>query len=138
MRKHRYLTWQSQLFKTAFIYFDGSSLKVMRNVFYFKLKNFFVLEIFTFLSWHFGYVEKRLDQKAMVNFKIYVITLHILPNISRSKGNQKIKLCQFIEYNMRNICLENSFAKCGVEASPKPVYKILKLSISLDQQSEIL
>ena len=70
----------------------------MRNVFYFKLKNFFVLEIFTFLSLHFGYVEKRLDQKAMVNFKIYVITLHILPNISRSKGNQKIKLGQFIEY----------------------------------------
>ena len=39
---------------------------------------------------------------------------------------------------MRNICLENSFAKCGVEASLKPVFKILKLSISLDQQSEIL
>ena len=28
-------------------------------------------EIVTFLSWLFRYVEKRLDKKAMVNFKIY-------------------------------------------------------------------
>ena len=35
------------------------------------LKALFIPEIFTFLSWLFGYVEKRLDKKAMVNFKIY-------------------------------------------------------------------
>ena len=29
------------------------------------LKYLFVLEIFSFLSWVFGYVEKRLDEKAM-------------------------------------------------------------------------
>ena len=34
------------------------------------LKALFILEIFTFLSCVFGYVEKRLDNKAMVNFKI--------------------------------------------------------------------
>ena len=39
------------------------------------IKAFFVLEIFIFLSWLFGYVEKRLDKKAMVNFKIYDIRL---------------------------------------------------------------
>ena len=35
------------------------------------LKALFVREIFTFLSWIFGYEEKRVDKKAMVNFKIY-------------------------------------------------------------------
>ena len=34
------------------------------------LKALLVLEIFTFLSCVFGYVEKRLDKKAKTNFKI--------------------------------------------------------------------
>ena len=38
------------------------------------LKTLFVLEIFKFLSWIFGYVEKRLDKKVKVNFKIYDVT----------------------------------------------------------------
>ena len=42
----------------------------MKNAFYFMLKAVFVLEIFTL----FGYVEKRLDKKADVNFKIYDVT----------------------------------------------------------------
>ena len=40
------------------------------NVFYFMSKTAFDLEIFTFLFWLFGYVEKQLDEKAMVNFKV--------------------------------------------------------------------
>ena len=35
------------------------------------------------------------------------IAIHILPNTSRSKDSQAIKSCQSIEYNMRNIFLEN-------------------------------
>ena len=35
-------------------------------------------------------------------------TIHILPNISRSKGNQTTKFGQLIEYNMINIFLEKS------------------------------
>ena len=31
------------------------------------------------------------------------IATHILPNFSRSKGNQKMKFDQLIEYYMRNI-----------------------------------
>ena len=31
------------------------------------------------------------------------ITTHILPNISRSKGNQAMKFGQLTEYNTRNI-----------------------------------
>ena len=42
----------------------------MKNAFLFHVKALFVLEIFTFLSQLFGYVEKRLDKKAMVDFKI--------------------------------------------------------------------
>ena len=35
------------------------------------LKALYVIENFEFLSSFFGYVEKRFDQKARVNFKIY-------------------------------------------------------------------
>ena len=41
------------------------------------------------------------------------IAIHILPNISRSKGNQTMKFGQLIEYNMRNIFLEKSYTKYG-------------------------
>ena len=58
----------------AFISFTESSLKVMKDAFYFMPKALFVLEIFTFLYRIFSYVEKRLDEKAVVNFKIYHVT----------------------------------------------------------------
>ena len=66
------------------------------------------------------------------------IAIHILPNISRSKDNQAIKLCQLTEHNMRNIFLEKSHAKYGGETIPRSFPKISKLSISLDQQSKVL
>ena len=34
---------------------------------------------------------------------LQIITIHILPNISRSKGNLTIKFGQIIKYSMRNI-----------------------------------
>ena len=47
------------LFKTiCVICLIESPLKMMKNVFYFVLKAFFVLKIFWFLSRHFGYVGK--------------------------------------------------------------------------------
>ena len=61
------------------------------------------------------------------------IVIHILPYISRSKGNQTMKFGQLIEFNMRNIFLEKSYIKCGGETSPRPFSEKLKLSISLDQ-----
>ena len=36
------------------------------------------------------------------------IAIHILPNISRSKGSQAMKFGHVIEYNMRNIFVEKS------------------------------
>ena len=35
------------------------------------------------------------------------IAIHILPNISKCKGNQKMKFGQLIEYNMTNNFLKN-------------------------------
>ena len=37
--------------------------------------------------------------------------IHILPNISRSKGVQKMKFGALIEHNMRNIFFENVIHK---------------------------
>ena len=48
------------------------------------------------------------------------IVIHILPDISLSKGNQAMKFGQLIEHNMKNIFLEKSYAKCGGETSSKP------------------
>ena len=82
-----------------------------------------------------GLIEKV---RLTSNFKTLqpgqqTIVIHILPNISRSKGNQTMKFGQLIECNMRNIFLEKSYTKCGGETSPRPFSGKLKLSISLDQ-----
>ena len=66
------------------------------------------------------------------------IVIHILPNISRSKGNQTKKFGQLIEYNMRNIFLEKSYTECSGETIPKLFSEKSKLSISLDQQCKVL
>ena len=62
-----------------------------------------------------------------------IIVIHILPNISRSRGNKTIKFGQVIEYNPRNIFLEKLFTKCSEETSSKTFSKKSKLSIYLDQ-----
>ena len=36
-----------------------------------------------------------------------IITIHILPNISRGKGNQTIKFGQLMQYSMKNIFLQS-------------------------------
>ena len=45
--------------------------------------------------------------------RIQIITIHIFPNIARSKVNQTKKFGQLAEYNMRNIFLEKAYTKCG-------------------------
>ena len=47
-----------------------------------------------------------------------MISIHILPNISKSKDNQKKKFGQLIVYKRKNIALEKSCTKCGGETSP--------------------
>ena len=109
------------------------------------LRALLVLEIFQFSSRHFGYVEESLIRKLELISKFMtsqtgqqVIAIHILFNISRSKDNQTMKFGQLIEYSRRNVSLEKSYTKCGGRASLRPFYEKSKLSISLDQQSEML
>ena len=66
------------------------------------------------------------------------IAIHILTNISRSKGNQAIKFGQIIEYNTRNIFLEKSYTKRGRETISRPFSKKSKLGISLNQYFKVL
>ena len=47
------------------------------------------------------------------------ITIHMQPDISRSKGNQTMKLGQSIEYNMRNNFFEKSCTKCDRKTEKK-------------------
>ena len=49
-----------------------------------------------------------------------------------------MKFGQLIEYNMRQIFLVKSCTIGGGESSSRPFYRKSKLSISLDQQSEML
>ena len=62
---------------------------MMKDVFYFMLKAPFDLEIFTFLSWLFGYAEKRLDKKDIINFKIYDVTYSTANNYNTHIGQYR-------------------------------------------------
>ena len=121
---------------------------MMTNIFYFTLKALFVLKIFKFLSSTFGHVEKRLDSLISKTYLIskfmaaqhgnQTIAIHTLPYISRIKSNQTVKCGQLIEYDMRNIFLEKSNAKCGGETIPRSFPKNLNLNASLYQQPKFL
>ena len=87
-----------------FLYFSDRPWKMMINVFYFILKVRFVFRIFTFLSWIFGYAEKR---TWLGRFKT-VLKANIFSSISVSKGNQTMKVGQLIESDKRNIFLQKS------------------------------
>ena len=82
----------------------------MKNAFYFNLITLFILKIITFLPRLFGHVGLDLVRKIRLTSKLMTshpglqtIAIHILPNISHSKGNQTMKFGQLIEYNKRNI-----------------------------------
>ena len=48
---------------------------MMKNAFYFNLKALTVVKITKFLSWLFDHLEKRLDLRDKVNFKMYDIKI---------------------------------------------------------------
>ena len=85
--------------KNFVIFFIESLLKLMANAFYFTFKALFILKIFQFLSLPFGHVRKmglirriRLTSKFMASQPgLQTIVIHILLNISQSKGNQTMK-----------------------------------------------
>ena len=51
-----------------------------------------------------------------------IVTMHILSNISRNKGNQTMQSGHSIEHNMRNIFVEKSYTKCEEETCPRISY----------------
>ena len=51
----------------------------------------------------------------------------------KSKDDQTMKFGKLIEYNMRNIFVKKSCAKCGGETIPRPFSKKSKLGLSLHQ-----
>ena len=68
----------------------------------------------TFWScWKNGLIRKlRLTLKLITSQPgLQTIAIHILPNISRSKGNQTMKFGQLIEYNKGNIFLQKLCGK---------------------------
>ena len=52
---------------------------------------------------------------------LQTIAIHILFNISQSKGNQTMKFGQLIEYNKGNILLQNVWRKWAKETSSIPL-----------------
>ena len=106
----------SHLTKKLFSFFNENPLKTIKIAFYFILKALIDLKIFKFLSCFQVMSEKQLDQEDKVNFKTYGVTtwltiiLHILPNISQSKGNKTMKFGQLIEY-IKEIFLKKSCRK---------------------------
>ena len=93
----------------------------MKNAFHFILRTLYTLKIFNFCTAFFGHVGKRLKKLRLIsNFMMSstgkkLITVNILPNISRRKGNQTVKFGQSIEYTVKNIFLQKSCRKRGRE-----------------------
>ena len=52
-----------------------------------------------------------------------IITIHILPDISRSKIKQTMKLGQSIEHNVRKVFLEKPYTNFCGEGHLRPFYK---------------
>ena len=79
----------------------------------------------------------------MVNFKIYNVTdwktnncnTHIAQYLRKQRQPDN---GQLVEYNMRNIFHGKSYSQSGGEARTRTFYKKPKLSITLDQKSEML
>ena len=106
---------------------------MLKNAFRFILKSLFVLKIFKVLFYLFGHVEKLLDQKDQVNLKVYDVTACEtsncnIPNISRSKGNHRMKFSQLIEYNMKNtFFLKNNTQNIVEKLFPEPLFEKIKI-----------
>ena len=108
--------WQSLFFevglspsKKIVICLIKSPLKMMKNAFYFILKALFVLKIKVFVTTFWSCRKNGLIKKTRLTSNFITsqpgsqtIAIHMLPDISQSKGNQTMKFDK-IEYDKRNI-----------------------------------
>ena len=87
-----------------------SSLNMMKGASYFMLKALFILKyLHSFLTIlvMLGLISKFMTSQTGQQ----ILTIHILPNITRCKSNQTMKFGQLIEHNMGNIFLQKSWRK---------------------------
>ena len=117
----------------------------MKNAFYLTLKALLVLKIFKLLLSNFCHVEKQLDQKDKVNFKIYDVTTWLTNNCNtyidqylKKYRHSAVKFGQLIEHNMRDTFLGKSYTNYGGDTILRPFSKKSESSISLDQQFKVL
>ena len=68
----------------------------------------------------------KISKCMMSQLALQTITIHILPNISESKANQKMKFGQVIENSKGNIFLQKSCRKWGKETSSRPLFVFFK------------
>ena len=110
-----------------FICFNEGPLKMMKNAFHFKSsfrpQDISIFVVNFWLYWKNGFMRKirLISQSMMSQPGLQTIAIHILPNISRSKGNQAMKFGQVIKYN-RNIFLQKWCRKWGKETSSKALF----------------
>ena len=96
----------------------------------------FVLQLLTFLTWLFGYAEKRFHEKMMVKLTLQAgknsFNTHIVQYLI--KGNQTMKFNRPVECNMRNNIREKSYTEYDRDVSPR-LNRRITFSTSLSQQS---
>ena len=117
-----------------------SPLKIMKNAFYFTSNALLLSRYLSFCLDVLVEYQNGLIKKIMLILQpgLQTIVIHILLNISRSKGNQTMKFGQLIECNMRNIFLKKSYTKCGGKTSPRPFSEKFKFTISPNQWSKVI
>ena len=108
-----------------------TNLKMMNKAFYFTSKALFALMLSRCLSFWLEFLV--MEQNGLIRKIMFIsnfiasqpgqqtIVVPILLNISRSKGNHRMKFNQLIGCNMRNIFLEESYTKYNEETSLRPV-----------------
>ena len=101
--------------------------RIGEKLFLFQLKSSFCSQDFQIFVLTFCWCRKTAWLGRQGNFKIYDVTTWETNNcnthiviISRHKGHKTMKFGQLIEYSMRYIFLENSYAKCGEETISRP------------------
>ena len=97
---------------------DWKPFKNDEKCFLFHLKSFFhaqVILVFVTTFWSCGknsFRKIRLISKFMTSQPgLQTILMHILRNISQSKGNQAMKFGQLTEHNKKNIFLQKLCGK---------------------------
>ena len=110
--------------KKCVFWFNESPLKMMKNAFFHLTSLFRSQDIHVFIMTFWtcrknGLIRKiRLISEFMMSQPgQQTIAIHILPNISWSKSNLKMKLGQLIDFNKRNIFLQKLCRKWVRETS---------------------